>query len=379
MTQRETPFLTPVNQPSGAKPGTTDALQSTATRIGGIVESAMDAIITVDSAQRVVLFNRAAEEVFGWKRAEALGASLDAFIPERFRASHRDLVRSFGDSDTPSRRMGGQRIVRGLRRNGEEFPIDASISHVEEQGERYYTVILRDVTERLRAEEQLRASREEIRELALAASTVREEEKRNIARELHDELGQALTALKIDVGWLREHVPAGPGALQEKLAAMQVLLDATVTAARRMSASLRPLMLDDLGLTAACEWLVENFRSRSGAACELVLGAGDLDLPDPYSTAVFRVLQESLTNVARHAGATRVEVTLERTAGSVTLTVRDNGRGFETALPRKQGSHGLMGLRERAYLLDGEIAIESAPGAGTLVELRLPLLAGPAP
>jgi PAS domain S-box-containing protein len=364
MSQRETPPLTPVKQSS---------------RLDNIVESAMDAIITVDSAQRVVLFNRAAEEVFGWKREEALGAQLDVFIPERFRASHRGLVRDFGDSRTVSRRMGGQRIVRGLRKNGEEFPIDASISHVEEQGERYYTVILRDVTERVRADAQLRASREEIRELALAASTVREEEKRDIARELHDELGQALTALKIDVGWLREHVPAGPGPIQAKLATMQALLDATVAAARRMSASLRPLMLDDLGLVAACEWLVENFRSRTGAACELVLGAGDLDLPDPYSTAMFRVLQESLTNIARHAEATRVEVTLERAGNRATLTVRDNGRGFEPARPRQRGSHGLLGLRERAYLLDGEIRIDSAPGAGTFIELRLPLVPGATP
>jgi len=375
MSQRETPPLTPVKQSPGAPgPDPPDG----PSRLGGIVESAMDAIITVDAGQRVVLFNRAAEEVFGWTREEALGAPLDLFIPERFRASHGALVRDFGESRTMSRRMGGQRIVRGLRKNGEEFPIDASISHVDEQGERYYTVILRDVTERVRADEQLRASREEIRDLAFAASTVREVEKRRIARELHDELGQALTALKIDVGWLREHVPPGPGPLQDKLAAMQELLDATVAAARRISADLRPLMLDDLGLTAACEWLVENFRSRAGAACELVLGAGDLDLPDPYSTAVFRVLQESLTNVARHAEATRVEVTLERAGGSVTLTVRDNGRGFEPA-QRRQGSHGLLGLRERAYLLGGQIAIESAPGAGTCIQLNLPLAPGAGP
>jgi PAS domain S-box-containing protein len=343
-------------------------------RLRGILDSAMDAIITVDSRQHIVLFNRAAEEVFGCPRDQAIGAPLAWFIPERFRHAHAGMVERFGADSAPSRRMGaGQRIVMGLRRNGEEFPIDASISHIVEEGEHFYTVILRDVTERVKADQALRESREEIRNLALTASSVREQEKSRIARELHDELGQALTALKIDVGWLREHQGHPPGVRLAKLAAMQALLDSTVAAARRISADLRPLMLDDLGLAAACEWLAQNFQQHTGIPCELVLGAGDLDLPDPYATAVFRVMQESLTNIAKHAGATQVEATLERDGSTVVLTVRDNGRGFTPSAPRKQGSYGLVGLRERAYLLGGEIRIDSAPGRGTVVEMRIPM------
>jgi PAS domain S-box-containing protein len=342
-------------------------------RLRGILDSAMDAIITVDSRQHIVLFNRAAEEVFGCPRDQAMGAPLAWFIPERFRHAHSGLVARFGDTGASSRRMGAQRIVMGLRRNGEEFPIDASISHIVEEGDHFYTVILRDVTERSRAERALRDSKEEIRNLALTASTVREQEKSRIARELHDELGQALTALKIDVGWLREHLAEAPGAVLAKLGAMQVLLDGTVAATRRISSDLRPLMLDDLGLVAACEWLAHNFQQRTGVPCELVLGAGELDLPDPYATAVFRVLQESLTNIAKHAGASQVEATLERGEGTVILTVRDNGRGFRPADPRKEGSYGLVGLRERAFLLGGDIRIESEPGRGTYVEMRMPM------
>jgi signal transduction histidine kinase len=224
----------------------------------------------------------------------------------------------------------------------------------------------------VRAERALRESREEIRQLALTASTVREQEKSRIARELHDELGQALTALKIDVGWLRENL-ADPGeTVPRKLASMQLLLDGTVAAARRISADLRPLMLDDLGLVAACEWLVHNFTQRTGTACELVLSGGELDLPDPGATAVFRVLQETLTNIAKHAEATQVEVSLERGADSVVLTVRDNGKGFESAAPRKPGSYGLLGLKERAYLLGGKVRVETAPGQGTYIEMSLP-------
>ena len=349
------------------------ALTDAQARVAGIVESAMDAVITIDERQRVVLFNKAAEEVFLCRRDEAIGAPLDWFIPERFRAGHRTLVKDFGETGATSRRMGRARVVAGLRRNGEEFPIEASISQLVESGKRYFTVILRDVGERVRAEEALRRSQQEIQDLALAASTAREQEKSRIARELHDELGQALTALKIDVSWLRDNLGEPRPQVAAKLASMQQLLDGTVAAARRISSDLRPLMLDDLGLTAAAEWLVQNFNTRTGIPCELVLGRGDLDLPDPYATTVFRVLQECLTNVAKHADARRVEVTLERKGEDVVLAVRDNGRGFAPADPRKRGSFGLVGLRERAYLVGGDLTVDSTPGEGATVELRVPV------
>ena len=344
-------------------------------RLRGILDSAMDAIITVDDHQHIVLFNAAAERVFGCPRGEAIGAPLAWFIPQRFRAGHGEHIRRFGDGATASRRMGEARIVMGLRRNGEEFPIDASISQIEEHGRHFYTVILRDVTERVRGEEALRDSREEIKELAVAAARLREQEKSRVARELHDELGQALTALKIDVGWLRDHQHLDARERISKLGEMQLLLDGTVAATRRISADLRPLVLDDLGLAAAAEWLVQNFTNRTGIACELAIG-GDVDLHEPHSTTTFRVLQEALTNIAKHAEATMVEVTLEREGDTVTLCVRDNGKGFAMDAPRKQGSFGVLGMRERAALLGADVRIESTPGKGTLVELRMQIEEG---
>jgi len=338
--------------------------------IGAIVESAMDAIITVDGSQRIVIFNSAAERVFGWTRDEALGAPLSAFIPERFRAGHERQVADFGATGASSRRMAGARVVAGVRRNGEEFPIEASISRVTEGGERYFTVILRDVTQRVRAEEALRRSREELREFAVATNTVREQEKSRIARELHDELGQSLTALKIDLAWIRERMK-GDREASVKLASMQGLLDSTVAATRRISSDLRPLMLDDLGLVAACDWLVQSFRSRTGIECVLEL-RGDLDLADPHATAIFRVLQESLTNVTRHAKATRVEASLSRANGRISLVVKDNGAGFESTAPGPPNSYGLVGMRERAYLLGGSASVQGVPGAGTTVRLEIP-------
>ena len=337
---------------------------------GGILDSAMDAIITVDDQQTILMFNAAAEQVFGCARADAIGSHLDRFIPARFRGAHVAHMKGFGRTRDASRRMAGSRIVTGLRANGEEFPIDASISHIEVEGHQFYTVILRDVTQRLRAEEALRASREEIKELGLAANSVREQEKSRIARELHDELGQALTALKIDVVWLKQNLHAPSGDLAGKLTDMQLLVDGTVAATRRISADLRPLVLDDLGLAAAVEWLVQGFSSRTGIKCELAMGS-DVELGEPYATAFFRVLQESLTNIAKHAQAKQVEVTLERDGDEVALHVHDDGLGFAAGAPRRAGSFGIMGLRERAALLGGDMRIDSTPGQGTTVELWL--------
>jgi PAS domain S-box-containing protein len=348
-----------------------ELLSRSEARLRGILDSAMDAIITVDERQHVVLFNAAAEAVFGCPREQAVGAPLAWFIPERFRGSHEGHLKRFGETGTSSRRMGEQRIVMGLRRNGEEFPIDASISQVSEHGQRFFTVILRDVTGRVRAERELKSSREEIRDLALAANNLREQEKSRVARELHDELGQALTALKLDVSWLHESLAQASDEVRQKLASMHLLLDGTVAATRRISADLRPLVLDDLGLAAAADWLAQSFTSRTGVPCELAMSR-DLELRDPYATTVFRVLQESLTNIAKHARATKVEVALENLGKEVTLTVSDDGVGFSLGEPRKPNSYGLLGLKERAHLLGGEIAIETAPGRGTCVEMRLP-------
>ena len=174
------------------------------------------------------------------------------------------------------------------------------------------------------------------------------------------------------MSWLRDNLAGSPDPVKAKLASMQLMIDGTVASARRISSDLRPLMLDDLGLVAACDWLAQNFRQRTGVPCELVIGEGELDLPDPYATAVFRVLQESLTNATKHSEATQVEVTLERGDDEVVLTVSDNGLGFSPSQPRKPGSQGLTGLRERASLLNGTVTIDSAPGRGTVVEMRLP-------
>jgi PAS domain S-box-containing protein len=336
-----------------------------AARLSGLLDSAMDAILSIDESQAIVLYNRAAEKIFGWTAAEVLGKPIELLLPERFREGHAAMVRRFGQTGVTSRRMGDGTVIKGLRKNGDEFPMDASISQLSLPEGKLYTVILRDVTERVRAREELAA-------FAAEASGVREQEKTRIARELHDELAQSLTALKMDTIWVRDHLGSEPSAAAAKLSEMLAMLDAAVAATRRIAADLRPLLLDDLGLAPAIEWLVQNFQQRTGVACELDIDE-DLELAEPYATGVFRIVQESLVNVGKHARASRVQVRVAREGAEMVLSVQDNGIGFRTGAPRKPQSIGLVGLRERAHLLQGRVQVASTPGEGTRVEARIPV------
>ena len=334
-------------------------------RLAGLLDSAMDGIITVDEHQNIVLYNRAAEKIFGWRAGDALGQSLDKLLPARFRSSHAGLVRRFGATGVTSRRMGDGTHLYGQRASGEEFPIDASISQLDTPEGKLFTVILRDVSERVLASEERTA-------FAAAAHTIREEEKTRVARELHDELAQTLTALKMDTIWVRDNQASAAESANAKLGDMLAMLDRAVASTRRIAADLRPLLLDDLGLVPAIEWLAGNFTQRHGVPVALSVNE-NLELPEPYATAVFRIIQESLANVAKHAAASRVTVAIERKGDQLTLAVADDGRGFSTSEPRKPHSLGLLGLRERAQLLKGIAHVTSSPGRGTRVEVRIPV------
>lgn len=214
----------------------------------------------------------------------------------------------------------------------------------------------------------------ERRAFAMAANAIREEEKARVARELHDELAQSLTALKMDTLWVRDHLSSASEAVSARLSEMAKMIDHTVSATRRIAADLRPMLLDDLGLLPAIEWLVSSFMQRSGVNCTLSVDEGlELEIPEPYATAMFRIVQESLANVAKHARATQVRVALGKVPDGVMLQVQDNGCGFFTVAPRKPQSLGLLGLRERAQLLGGIATIRSTPGQGTCVEVYIPL------
>src|SRR5262245_769651 len=343
-------------------------------RLSAIVDSAMDAIITVDEKQRIVLFNSAAEQLFRTRRDEMLGANLDQLIPARFRDAHRGHVDEFGRTGITSRRMGDMTTLWALRPGtDEEFPIEASISQVVEGGRRYFTVILRDITRRKQAENALLASKQELRELSARVLEAREDEKARIARELHDELGQLLTALKMDLSWLREQVRDAETA--PKLEEMGRLLDQTVSSTRRISADLRPLMLDDLGLADAASWLVDEFGKRYGINSRIDIAAdGGLEhLSKNVATTVYRAIQESLTNIARHSGAKNAWVMLAAENGGLEVEVEDDGCGIAPEDLAKARSLGLKGMRERIAFIGGSFEVARAPRGGTRLRIRVPL------
>ncbi|CAG9190309.1 Histidine kinase [Paraburkholderia caribensis] len=354
-------------------------------RMMGIIRSSMEAIITIDEAQNIVIFNPTAERIFGVSAAQALGTPLSRFIPQRYRDSHAQHVAQFGATGISERIMGRQPILFGLRANGEEFPLEASISQIREDAGKLYTVMLRDVTERVKSENALKQSREELRRLSANLQSVREEEKTRIARELHDDLGQQLTALKMELSVLEDQLTSRSGT-RERIDAMSRLhgmartIDATVASLRRIAADLRPVMLDDLGLAPAIEWLANDFTSRYGIAVERYIDAGDAAFKKDAATALFRIVQEALTNVARHAEASAVELTLHASSQHYVLRIADNGRGAEP--DAGTGEHagidrpfGLIGVRERAHMLGGSVRIDTTRNQGFALTVTFPLQA----
>lgn len=350
------------------------SLQHSEARLHGIIDSAMDAIVTVDESQHVVFFNPAAEKMFGCSAAEALGAPLDRFLPERYRKSHRDYVQRFGETGQSSRAKGGHSEIVALRANGEEFFVDASISQIRSEGKKLYTAMLRDITARLERDEELRRSNQQLRELSASLQSVREEERTRIARELHDELGQQLTGLRMDLSWMATRLHDDQANIADKINSMKKLIDMTVGSVRRIASELRPLMLDDLGLVAAAHWLAEEFSKRTGIEVVLDLDADGIDIGDSVSSSVFRILQESLTNVARHAEAAQVRISLKLSGPQLILKVQDNGKGMPADTIDKARSFGLIGIRERVYMLGGQASITSMPAEGTTIEIAVPLM-----
>ncbi|HEX7812264.1 MAG TPA: response regulator [Burkholderiales bacterium] len=230
-----------------------------------------------------------------------------------------------------------------------------------------------EIEERQAAETQLRESEIQLRALAARLISIREEERARIAREIHDELGQVLTGLKMDVTWLTKQLAGTEEQFVEKAEAMSRLIDSTMHLIRRISTGLRPEILDEMGLVAAFEWQAREFQKRMGMRCRLRLPDTEPVLDQEISTAVFRIFQEILTNIARHAKASSVEADLRVSDELLTLKVVDDGVGISDSQIRGRGSLGLLGMQERAQLFGGEVTIKGTPGRGTAVSVSIPL------
>jgi signal transduction histidine kinase len=232
--------------------------------------------------------------------------------------------------------------------------------------------VQRDVTARHKAEEELRLSEEQLRELTNRLHSVREEERRRIAIEIHDRLGQALTGIKLDLSWLERRLPSDDAALHQRAHGTLGHIDAAIESVKRIGAELRPAVLDTLGLMAAIEWQADEFTQRTGISCHLDLPAKPPAVDDARSTALFRVFQEALTNVARHAAAHRVDIRLASEDGHLVLEIADDGKGLGDRQVTGPRSLGIAGMRERLGAYGGRMRIASRQPCGTVLEARLP-------
>jgi PAS domain S-box-containing protein len=371
-------------------------------RLAGILEISADGIISVDKNYQITLFNRGAEQIFGYQAAEVIGKSLDLLLPEGFRKPHREHVKQFGGQRFAAARMDERRPVFGRRKDGTEFPMEASISRLEVGGEITFTSIVRDITSRLQVEEQLRRGQEELgarvrertAELAATLESLQEEiaerkqaedslrelsghllqlqdaERRRIARELHDSTAQLITALSLNLLTAKDLVARDPVGLEGVLEDSARLAEQVSNEIRTISYLLHPPLLDELGLDSALEWYVEGFSRRSGI--EVDLDMADLGrAPKETELTLFRIVQEALTNVHRHSRCHSAWITLVRANGTITLSVSDDGIGVPVDSSRIFGV-GIAGMRERVRQLGGSLQLESGSN-GTVVTVVLPV------
>ena len=367
---------------------TQELLEESELKIRSVVESAQDGIITVDGRGRLMAMNRGAEVLFGYRREELLGKSFVRLIPRPLRARARVRLASLVAGKK-------QQLLKrplegcGLHCDGSIFPLEFTLASWRTRTGGFFTAIVRDIQERKQAESALRESREHyirlfqearameenLRQLSNKVLTVQEEERRHLSRELHDEIAQALTAVNVSIAMLRSPTANDEG-FRGKVDRAQYLLEQSMELVHRFARELRPSMLDHLGPVAALQNYVKSFEERTGIRIQLEGFVPVERLTNEQGTVLYRVAQESLTNVYKHAQATRVKIRLRQLPGAISMEIIDNGCAFSLSKAEPGSGRqplGLLGMQERVRLVNGQFAIESVPKRGTTVRIQIPV------
>ena len=334
------------------------------------VEAAPVAIILLDRQGRITLVNPQVERLFGYKREELLGQVVEVLIPERFRQQHPDHRERFF-SEPRAREMGAGRDLFGLRKDGTEFPVEVGLSPIPTDAGLSVQVTIIDVTERKRAEDQLRAGHERQRDLVSRLLRAQEVERRRLAREMHDDLTQRVAVMAIEIGKLEAQLNL-PGPVAESLRNTRDQLVKLSEDVHALSRQLHPSILDDLGLADALRSECVHFQQRERITVNYQTDNVPVDLPRDTALCLYRIAQEALRNVARHAGTSSVEVSLFGQDGEVLLTVIDRGKGFDVNGRSSHARLGLASMEERARLIGAELSIQSHPGRGTTLSVLVP-------
>jgi two-component system sensor kinase FixL len=350
------------------------ALQESEARMRAIVDTAVDAIVTIDERGRIERFNQAAERLFGYTAAEIAGKNVSVLMPAPYRERHDGYLANYLHTGE-KKIIGIGREVVGQRKDGSTFPMDLSVAEMQFGERRMFTGIVRDITRSKRAEEALMQTQDELRRLSAHQERLKEEERKRIAQEIHDELGGLLTGIKAYVSVSVDRALRAGAEPDPLLVDATRLAETAIKTVRKVITDLRPSVLDQLGVWAAIEWYMQQIAERSGLECECdiapAVAAAAID--QERSTMLFRVVQETLTNVVRHAQASRVTIEARCDDSGILLIVADNGKGIDTDRLLNRESWGILGMYERTRHFGGELKITGTPGSGTVVALKLPL------
>ena len=351
-----------------------ETLRKSENRFRDLFESSPDAVFVESLDGKVLDANPAACDLHGMSYENLVGRSYLELIPKEHRAdvsgNNKNLLKENMSSFESY----------SLVKSGKSIPVEIKVNKIDYGGELAVILHVRDISERRKAEEELAKSYEQLQNLSAHLQRAKEEESTRIARDLHDSLGQVLTALKIDISLLHrqllnpEILNGDLKKLSKKTTSMLGHVDSTMKSLRRISANLRPAILDDMGLIAAVEWLTDDFMERTKIKCKLVLTINDefVDVKD-VSTSIFRILQEAFTNIIKHAKATKVEIRLYKEGNNLVLKVKDNGIGISDSKKRKFNSFGLLGIKERAASHNGTFSIEGKKSKGSTIKVKIPI------
>lgn len=345
------------------------ALRQSEERFRSLIENSFDAIALLDVEGKTVFVSQSTHRVLGYTAEEFMKLSAQEFIVREDFQKLKNLLE--GRLPAPEQRIHFQ--FRARHKDGSLRWLEGVATNLlSEPAVNAIVVNYRDISERKEAEEKIKSSHDQLRKLSARLQTAREEERTHIAREVHDELGQMLTVLKMDLALLERKLDSSDG-VAEDIQSMSSLIDGVIQSVRRIATELRPEILDDLGLIDAFESELEAFQNHTGIRSAFVSNVKDLTLERDHKTALFRIFQEALTNVARHAHAGEISVHVDQQENGLVVEIRDNGCGIPEDKISGTKSLGLLGMRERVLMIGGEICIKGEQGKGTLVQVKIPL------